>query len=175
MVRRTRLFIATSLDGYIAGPGGALDWLFTDDGDGDGYGYDPFIAGVDTLAMGRRTYETVAGFGAWPYDGMAAWVFTRGTPPEDPRVRFTAETPREWCAARAVEAGRDIWIVGGGELVGGFLDAQLVDDVTIAVHPVLLGGGVPLIPPGTHRHALRLVASRQYRSGLVLLSYAVQR
>ena len=77
MLRRVRLFIATSLDGHIAGPGGSLDWLFTD----DDYGYDAFIAGVDTLAMGRRTFETVLALDEWPYEGKATWVFSRAANP----------------------------------------------------------------------------------------------
>jgi len=172
MLRRVRLFVATSLDGYIAGPGESLDWLFTD----DGYGYDEFIASVDTLAMGRRTFETVLGLGEWPYEGKRAWVFTRRAgAPTDPRVTFTSLPPGQWLAERMSEEGRDVWIVGGGELIRGFLDAYLVDEIAVAIHPVVLGGGVPLIPPGTHRHALRLTGHRAYPSGLVMNTYVVQR
>jgi dihydrofolate reductase len=172
MLRRVRLFIATSLDGYIAGPNDALDWLFTD----EDYGYDEFIEDVDTLAMGRRTFETVLGIGDWPYDGKRTYVFSRGaSPPLDPRVVYTSQTPMEWVTSRCAEDGKSLWVVGGGQLIRAFLDAYLVDEIAIAVHPVILGGGVPLVPEGTHRHALRLVNHRAYRSGLVMNTYAVQR
>jgi dihydrofolate reductase len=172
MLRRVRLFIASSLDGYIAGPGNAMDWLFTD----EDYGYDTFIEDVDVLAMGRRTFEAVLAFGSWPYDGKRTFVFSRAAdPPHDPRVEFTSLSPPAWLDARMAEDGQGVWIVGGGELIRGFLDAYLVDEISVAVHPVILGGGTPLIPPGTHRHTLRLRSSRAYPSGLVMNTYAVQR
>ncbi|HTR97188.1 MAG TPA: dihydrofolate reductase family protein [Candidatus Acidoferrales bacterium] len=171
MLRRVRLFLATSLDGYIAGPGDTLDWLFTD----DGYGYDEFIEQIDTLAMGRRTFETVVALGEWPYEGKQAWVWTRRGGADTPRARFTAQPPGEWLAERMREEGRDIWIVGGSELIRGFLDAYLVDEIAVAIHPVVLGGGVPLVPAGTRRHALRLTGHRAYPSGLVMNTYVVQR
>jgi dihydrofolate reductase len=169
--RRVLLFIATSLDGYIAGPGGSLDWLFTD----DDYGYDTFIEGVDTLAMGRNTFETVLGFGEWPYSGLNTWVFSRRENPTlDPRARYTSAAPSEWLANVAREPGKNIWVVGGGELIQSFLDARLVDEMTISVHPIVLGGGTPLFPQGSRRHKLRLVQQRRYDSGLSQLVYVVQ-
>jgi dihydrofolate reductase len=172
MLRRVRLFIAMSLDGYIAGPGHALDWLFTD----EDYGYDEFIASVDTLAMGRRTFEAVLGLGDWPYDGLRTHVFSRSTnPPLDPRVTYTSSTPSAWVEERFAEEGRDLWVVGGGELIHSFLDEYLVDEIAVAIHPILLGGGIPLIPSGSRRHSLRLTGHRAFGSGLVMNTYAVQR
>ena len=105
MSRRVRLFIATSLDGHIAGPDGSLDWLFAD----DDYGYDAFIAGVDTLAMGRRTYEVVKSLGEWPYDGQASWVFTRqDRPAHDGRVHFTSKAPADWLHDIEALPGKDV-------------------------------------------------------------------
>lgn len=179
-MRRVRLFIASSLDGYIAGPNESLDWLFTD----EDYGYDEFIEQVDVLAMGRRTFETVLGLGEWPYAGKRAFVFSRSeNPPLDPRVTYTSQKPSEWLAARyaelagagGAEHSKDIWLIGGGELIRGFLDEFLVDELIVAVHPVVLGGGIPLIPAGTHRHRLRLVSQKAFDSGLVQLHYVVQR
>jgi dihydrofolate reductase len=183
-MRRVRLFIASSLDGYIAGPNESLDWLFTD----EDYGYDEFIEQVDVLAMGRRTFETVLGLGEWPYAGKRAFVFSRSeNPPLDPRVTYTSQTPGEWLAERyaelagnrsgagGAESAKDVWLIGGGELIRGFLDEFLVDELIVAVHPVVLGGGIPLIPAGTHRHRLRLVSHKAFDSGLVQLHYVVQR
>ena len=171
MSRKVRLFIATSLDGYIAGPGESLDWLFSD----ADYGYDAFIAAVDTLAMGRRTYEVMKRFEEWPYDGLATTVFTRNEqPPHDRRVNFTSRPPAEWLRDLDRVPGGDVWIVGGGVLIREFLDAQLVDEMTISIHPVVLGGGTPLFPPGPHRHKLRLAHVHSYPSGLVSSTYVVQ-
>ncbi len=171
MSRRVRLFIATSLDGYIAGPNDALDWLFSD----ADYGYDAFIAGVDTIAMGRRTYEVVRGLGEWPYAGQATWVFTRRERmPHDASVNFTSKPPEDWLRGIEASPGRDVWVAGGGELIRDFLNARLVDEMTIAVHPIVLGGGIPLFPPGSPRHRLRLAQVNSYPSGLVSSTYVVQ-
>ena len=171
MSRKVRLFIATSLDGFITGPGESLDWLFSD----DDYGYDAFIAEIDTLAMGRRTYEVVKSFGDWPYAGLATWVFTRQERmAHDGNVTFVATPPREWLLGIERAPGKDIWVVGGGQLIRDFLDARLVDEMTLAVHPVVLGGGTPLFPSGSPRHKLRLASVRSYPSGLVSSTYVVQ-
>jgi len=171
MGRKVRLFIATSLDGYIAGPGGSLDWLYGD----DDYGYDAFLAQVDTLAMGRRTFESVLNYGDWPYEGLETWVFSRrANPPLDPRGRYTSATPQAWTAERMRGEGKDIWVVGGGEMIRSFLDARLVDEMTLSVHPIVLGAGTPLFPAGSRHHKLRLLAVRRYDSGLAQLTYVVQ-
>ena len=168
--RRVRLFIAASLDGYIAGPGGGIDWLFHD----QDYGYTDFLASVDTVLMGRRSYEASLAFEPWPYPGMAPWVFTRHPEAfDDPRVTFTARPPADVVARIRKKKGRDLWLLGGGEIVRAFLDAALVDEIVLAIHPIVLGRGIPLFPEGTRRTALRLTGSRAYDSGLVMLTYAV--
>jgi dihydrofolate reductase len=167
-----RLFIAASLDGRIAGPHGEIDWLFHD----QDYGYTDFARTVDTVLMGRKSYEASLAFGEWPYPGMAAWVFTRH--PEavaDDRVTFTDRPPAEVVAGIRKAKGRDLWLLGGGGLVRAFLDAGLVDEMVVAIHPLVLGRGIPLFPEGTRRTALRLKDSRAYETGLVMLSYEVRR
>lgn len=167
--RRVRLFIAASLDGYIAGPKGGIDWLFHD----QDYGYEAFLASVDTVLMGRRSYEASLGLGAWPRR-LGLWVFTRNPGAFDnPRFHFTAEPPARVVARIRRAKGADLWLLGGGELVGAFLDAGLLDEIVVAIHPIVLGRGLPLFPAGTRRTALRLTASRGYDSGLVLLTYRV--
>jgi dihydrofolate reductase len=170
--RRVRLFIAASLDGYIAGPRGGIDWLFHD----QDYGYTEFAASVDTVLMGRKSYEASLAFEPWPYPGMAAWVFTRH--PEvfdDDRVTFTARPPAEVVARIRKEKGKDLWLLGGGALVKAFLDDGLIDEIFLAVHPIVLGRGIPLFPEGTRRTGLRLTGSRAYDSGLAMLRYAVRK
>ncbi len=172
VARPVQLFIACSLDGYVAGPRHEIDWLFSD----QDYGYTPFYAGVDTLLIGRKTYEVACSFPAWPYAGKDVVVFTRRTPPpDDPRVRFTAETPAAVVRALRAKPGKALWLVGGGELLSAFLNAGLVDDAALAIHPILLGGGVRLVPPGTLRTKLKLKDEVRFDSGLVLLSYDVAR
>lgn len=176
MTRRVRLFIASSLDGYIAGPKGGIDWLFHD----QDYGYTEFAASVDTVLMGRRSYDASLAFEPWPYPGMAAWVFTRHPEAfprasDDARVTFTARPPAEVVERIRKRKGKDLWLLGGGELVRAFLDAGLVDEIVLAIHPVVLGRGIPLFPEGTRRTSLRLAGSRAYDSGLVMLTYEVKK
>lgn len=165
--RRVRLFIATSLDGLIAGPAHEIDWLFTD----QDYGYAAFIASVDTVLMGRRSYDVSCTFAEWPYPGLEVHVFSRMPPAPDPRVRFTAEPVGRVVSRLRATPGRDLWLLGGGELVGSFLDAGVVDEVVIGIHPLFLGGGIPLVPPGSRRTPLTLRDVQRFDSGLVILTY----
>ena len=172
-MRRVRLFIATSLDGYIAGRDDDLGWLF-DDGD---YGYAAFYAGIDTVLVGRRTYEIARTFPQWPYAGRNVVVFTRGG---DARITSpnTVATPRAPAAVVAeirARDGKDLWLVGGGALVASFMEADLIDDVIVSIHPVLLGDGIPLAVKSTRRMPLALVAERRFPSGLVQLTYRADR
>jgi len=165
--REVRLFIACSLDGFIAGQGDDIDWLLHD----ADYGYAEFMAGVDTVLMGRRTYELARAFDPWPYAGLRTIVFARRPMAPDVRVEFTAESPAGVVAALRGQPGRGLYLVGGGLLVAAFLDAGLLDEAIVSVHPLVLGGGVPLFPPGTRRTALRFTDVVAWPSGLVTLRY----
>jgi len=170
--RRVRLFIAASLDGYIAGPKGGIDWLFHD----QDYGYTDFAASVDTVLMGRKSYEALLALvDDWQLpEHLAQWVFTRH--PErfdDERVTFTARPPADVVERIRRKKGKHLWLLGGGALVKAFLDDRLIDEMMVAIHPIVLGRGIPLFPPGTRRTGLRLTDSRAYDSGLVMLRYAV--
>jgi dihydrofolate reductase len=173
IIRRVQVFIATSLDGYIAGREGDLGWLFHD----ADYGYTPFYARVDTVVMGRRTYDTALSLREWPYAGRRAVVFTRKGEHAvaSPDTVATSRPPVDVMRELGVREGGNIWLVGGGELIRACLDAQLVDDMVLSIHPVILGAGTPLFPPGTPRSALTLTAERRYPSGLVQLAYRVER
>jgi len=161
------LFIATSLDGYIAGPQGEIDWLFHD----ADYGYTAFFDSVEALVMGRKTYELSLTFGEWPYGDKPAYVFTRQTPPDDSRVRFVAGDAAGLIAGLRARASKNIWLVGGAALVSDFLQQGLIDEFVISVHPLLLGAGIPLFESGIPRHGLRLAGVTPYESGLVQLRY----
>lgn len=166
--RRVQLFIACSLDGFIARVDGGIDWLF---GDAD-YGYTEFVAGVDTVLMGRRTLEDCLKFEPWPNAGKRTIVFSR-TLRAPPRadVEVTAEPVAEVVGRLRNRPGGHLWLVGGGELIRDFLAADLIDDFVISVHPIVLGAGRPLFPAIGRDVRLALVGTRAYDSGLVTLRY----
>lgn len=172
MPRRVHLYIASSLDGYIAGPNESIDWLFTD----ADYGYTEFMAGIDTIMMGSKSYRLTLSFSDWPYpEGCQSIVFTRSEQKPDPRFRFTSRSPREEVEELRAQPGGDIWLLGGGELVQSFLAEGLVDTLQLGLHPIVLGGGIPLFPSGTRHTDFRLVSSTPWPSGLVMLNYEVKR
>ena len=154
----TQYYTATTLDGFIADPNNSLDWLFTRRREEDGLlGYGEFIAAVGALAMGSTTYEWIldhefAGKDPaewkWPYE-IPCWVFTHRQLPvvPDARVVFTSADVRTVHAEMVAAAGdRNVWLVGGGDLVGQFADAGLLDEVLVTIAPVTLGAGAPLLP-----------------------------
>jgi dihydrofolate reductase len=138
-------FIATSLDGYIAGPDGDLDWLVSRAKDAGPTGYDEFMAGIDTLVVGRNTYEMAVSFGeqSWPYDGRQVAVLSRRLAVEaDPRV--TVHRDLDELIPALTESGARHVYADGGQVVQSFLRARLLDELTITTAPVLLGTGIPL-------------------------------
>ena len=166
-MRKLMLFIATSLDGYIARPSGSIDWMFTD----HDYGYPEFFAGIDTVVMGRKTYELALSFGAYPYEGTEGFVFSRGARPADGNVAFVAHDPAAFVDGLKHRDGKDIWLVGGSDLIAQCLAHDLVDELIISVHPLLLGQGIPLFAPGLLERELVLTRSESFASGLVQSSY----
>ena len=173
-MRRVCYGVATSLDGYIAGPNGEADWILTD----PEIDFREIYARFDAALIGRRTFEFMTGGkkkgGAMP--GMKTFVFSRTLRPGDyPKVTVVAENAAETVAALRAESGKDIWLFGGGLLFRSLLDAGLVDAVEVAVVPVLLGGGIPLLPPPAGRAKLRLTGHKVYKqTGIVSLEYAVR-
>jgi dihydrofolate reductase len=157
-VSRTQYYTASSLDGFIADPGNSLDWLFTRRRDEHGpLNYGDFITEVGALAMGATTYEWILGheFGGkdpaewkWPYD-IPSWVFSHRELTVVPAASITFTSgdiaPVHEEMVRAAD-GRNVWIVGGGDLAGQFADAGLLDEVIVQFAPVTLGGGAPLLP-----------------------------
>jgi dihydrofolate reductase len=147
---KTVYYTASSLDGFIADPENSLSWLLTRDVDSSGpMGYDAFIASVGALAMGATTYEWILDHedGRWPY-AVPCWVFThRNLPAGEADIRFTSADVATVHAEMAEAAGDGVvWLVGGGDLVGQFADAGLLDEVWVQYAPVTLGGGSPLLP-----------------------------
>lgn len=173
-MRRVRFNAAASLDGYIAGPGGDFDWIPHD----PAVDFASLFANVDTVLVGRRSYEAARQTGATPWPaGARVYVFSRTLLPEDcPGVTVVGDDAAGVVAALRAEAGNgEIWLFGGGELFRSLLDAGQVDSVEVTLVPVLLGGGVPLLPPGARRTHLALESTRRYPSGMVGLHYDIVR
>jgi dihydrofolate reductase len=146
----TTFYTATSLDGFIADEEHSLEWLFRQDQDGSGpLNYDEFFARIGAVVMGSSTYEWILRYedGTWPYE-LPAWVMTtRDLPRVDGDVRFARGDVRAVHEEMTAAAdGKDLWIVGGGDLAGQFADAGLLDEVIVYLAPVTLGGGAPLLP-----------------------------
>lgn len=177
---RTQYYTATSLDGFIATEDHSLEWLFPL-GDINDTSYPAFIGHVGALAMGASTYEWmlrhVLGAGGadarWPYD-QPTWVFTHRNLPAVPGadIRFVRGDVRPVHAAMADAAkGRNLWVVGGGELAGQFHDAGLLDELIVQVGSVTLGAGRPLLPRRITAPSLRLRSVRQVGEGFAELHY----
>ena len=170
MTGRARVFIACSLDGFIAGPNDDLSWLPPPVEGGDDHGYSEFFAGVGALLMGRRTYDVVTTFASWPYEDRPVLVATRRPlTPKVPTVRPVQGSIAELVAeARALAKGRDVY-VDGGDVIRQALDAELLDDLTVTIVPVVLGNGHPLFAGATRRHSFSVTSHRLTR-GLVQLT-----
>ena len=169
-MRRITYGVAASLDGYIAGPHGEYDWIPMDP-DMDFAG---LMGRFDTFLMGRRTWEAAASAGG--SGGMRVIVFSRTLRPEDhPGLTIVSDDAGGACRRLREEPGKDIALFGGGELFRSLLELGQVDTVEVAVIPVLLGGGVPLLPAPASRHFLELTGHRAYpKTGTVHLEYAVR-
>ncbi|WP_050180356.1 dihydrofolate reductase family protein [Domibacillus robiginosus] len=145
-MRKSVLYIAASLDGFIAGKDGNVDWLDDVEGDGSDNGYLSFYETVDTLLMGRGTYEKVLELtDDFPYAGKKCFVLSRTMKGKTDQVTFTDEA----LPTVLEKAEGTVWIVGGGQVVQECLNHRLLDELFIAVIPKVLGGGIPLFPPGT--------------------------
>ena len=180
---RTQYYTAASLDGFLATPDDSLEWLFPL-GDINDTSYPTFIRDVGALAMGSATYEWMLRHvvkpdfsGEWPYT-QPVWVFSSRTLPGVPGadVRFVRGDVRPvHTEMREAAMGRNVWLVGGGELVGQFHDAGLLDEIIVQVGSVTLGAGKPLLPRKIVSPSLRLVSAARVGEGFAELRYEVPR
>jgi dihydrofolate reductase len=171
-VRPIRYVVTASLDGYIAGPNDEVDWIVPD----PDFDFRALFNQFDTALLGRRMYEMAQRPGAPPWPpGMSVYVFSRTLRQRDhTEVTIVADKLEETLAALRARSGKDIWLFGGGSLFRSVLDAGLVDTVEVKLRPVLLGGGIPLLPPPARQARLKLTAQEVSKTGVVALRFAVQ-
>jgi dihydrofolate reductase len=163
---------AMSLDGYIAGPKGESDWIMID----PELDFGAMFARFDAILLGRKTYETTRTGGGSGISGVESYVFSRTLQQADALGVTVSNDPMQTISALKAQPGKDIWLFGGGVLFRSLLEVGLVDTVGVAIIPVLLGGGVQLLPGTPERAGLRLVEHKIYRkTGTVTLEYAVKK
>ena len=165
-MRRLKLYTAASLDGYIAGPNGEIDWL--DVGGDLDYGYAEFYESIDTTLMGSLTYRVALSVPDFPYPDKTNYVFTRSpSQPDTEHVRFISGDIAGFVRSLKEQTGEGIWLVGGGQINTAMLNAGLIDEVVLTSFPVVLGHGIPLFAPGAARSRFETTGCETYETGLV--------
>src|SRR6266568_818956 len=172
--RNVIVHIATSADGYIARPDGDLEWLTSRPAPEGFYGMNAFMRSIDTKLLGRKTYEVSLRMGAKFDSKSRNIVFSRHPPADAPSgVEFVNDAIGPFVSRLREHPGKDIWLMGGGELIASFLDEQAIDEFVISVVPVFIGDGIPLIAR-RHRHvSLDLHSIERFEDGVVQLHYRV--
>lgn len=178
MTKRRKIIVnlATSADGYIARPDGDIDWLTSRPKPKGFYGMGTFMKSIDTMLIGRKTYEVSLTLGGKFDSTSRTFVFSRHAPPANaPRgVEFVSGAIGPFVSRLREQPGKDIWLMGGGELIASFLDEQAIDEFVLSVVPVFIGDGIPLIAR-RHRHVpLDLLSTERFEDGVVQLRYRVQ-
>ena len=176
---KASVFIATSLDGFIARANGDLDWLTGTDGASteQDYGYQEFMDRVDTIVLGRNTFELVLTFDAWPYSGKKVVVLSSRPNAVPPHLVDSVEwlsLPPQRLVERLAAQGATHLYVDGGKTIQGFLRAGPIDELTITRVPILIGTGVPLFGPLSHDVRLTHIATRQFEGGFAQSKYALR-
>jgi dihydrofolate reductase len=174
--RKVIVHIGTSADGYIARSDGDLEWLTSRPAPEGFYGMNAFMGSIDTKVLGRKTYEMSLEMGAKFDSGSRTFVFSRHSPPADvpSGVEFVSDSIDGFVGRLRDQPGRDIWLMGGGEIIASFLDAQAIDEFVISVAPVFIGEGIPLIARRRRHVPLDLHSVERFEDGLIQLHYRVQ-
>jgi len=172
--RKIIVHIATSADGYIARKDGSYDWLDRPSPKGN-YGMNAFFKTIDTIIWGRKTWDIAAAAGGAASFGpkVQNYVFTHRAAAEAERVEFVNEPVAPFVERLRAKPGKHIWMMGGGGVIGSFLDAGAIDEFAISVIPVLIGEGIPLIEPARRHVEMELIESRPFANGVVQLHYRV--
>ncbi|MBC5774170.1 dihydrofolate reductase [Pontibacter sp. KCTC 32443] len=171
-MRKIVLYIAASLDGYIARPDGGIDWLENEvyKIDGEDFGYSSFMKTIDTTLMGHSTYKVVAGFDMpFPYPDKTNYVFTHSQQPDNEFVHFISSNAAEFVRQLKQQPGKDIWLIGGSQLNTLLLNAGLIDEIILTYIPIILGNGIPLFAPFASEKMLNVKESKHFENGFVQL------
>lgn len=178
--RKIIVYIATSADGFIARPDGGIDWLERPRSKGN-YGMGDFFKSIDTIIWGRKTYDLIEKMGAslsMYGNRITHYVFSRHPgagkgQKSGPTIEFVNEPVKPFAQRLRAQPGKDIWMMGGGEIIASFLDEGEIDEFSIHVIPVLIGEGIPLVAPRHRSVKLALLATKKFPDGVVQLNYRV--
>ena len=175
--RKIIVNIATSADGYVARPDGNLDWLTERPAPKGFYGLPEFERSTDAKILGRKTFDRSLELGARFSADRTHYVFSRRPPPASlpAGVHFVTESIADFVERLRTQAGKNVWMMGGGDIIGSFLDENAIDEFIITVVPTFIGEGIPLVAPRHREVALRSIGVQQFSDGVVQLHYAVQR
>lgn len=172
---KTVLYIATSLDGFIARPDGNLDWLTSIPNPQSGdYGYAELLDSIGTTIMGRKTYEEIIGFGMeWPYTGIDSFVVTtnKNLKIQSPDTYALTENLKDFISALKKKTDKDIWLIGGGKLITSFINEGILDKMTITVIPKIIGEGIPLFANKPKETNWKLTEVKAFDTSVVNLTY----
>ncbi len=172
MSRRTILYIACSLDGYIAKPNDDLSFLYLVQQENQDYGYADFVSTIDTVILGRKTYDWVMGqVPEFPHADKSTYVITRSTRPSVGKTQFYTGNLKELILKLKKESGKNIFIDGGAEVVNTLLKEKLIDELIISYIPILLGAGTTLFKEGRPEQLLKFVSVKSFDKGLVQVRY----
>ena len=176
-MRKVMIYIAMSLDGYIADKNGSVSWLVGDGSDKDNFGsYPEFIETVDTVILGYNTYNQVVtelSPDVWPYEGKETYVLTHRDCVNQPGITFSSQKVVDLLSKLKEEQKRNIWICGGASIVNQVLQAHMADEITVSIMPVLLGDGIRLFDKKEFDQVLKLISTRSY-NGIIDLTYQMR-
>lgn len=172
-MKKIKLYIASSIDGYIARMDGDLDWLTKYPINPEtNYGYDDFYESVDTVIMGGRTYRDILNMDViWPYKDKTTYVITRTPMSAKENVHFIENNIIETILKLQEEKGKDIWLVGGGEINSMLLEHKAIDEMIITIIPVMLGDGIPLFPKNQKESQWSLSENKSFENGIIQVTY----
>lgn len=176
MTRKIIVHIATSADGYIARPDGKLDWLTNRPAPKGFYGMPQFMGTVDAKIVGRKTFDLSVELGAHFSTDDKHYVFSRRPPPSSvpAGVEFITQSIRAFAKRLRKQVGKNIWLMGGGEIIASFLDEDLIDEFIISVVPIFIGEGIPLIAPRHLDVPLKLRSAKSFPDGVVQVHYDIR-
>jgi dihydrofolate reductase len=170
--RKVVLYIAMSLDGYIATKDNSLEFLAMVEQEGEDYGYNDFVASVDAVIIGRKTYDTVIAMGyEYPHTDKEVYILTRTAKPPIGNFKYYTDDLSRLVSDLKSQPGKNIYCDGGAEIANELIKNNLVDEFIISVIPILLGDGIKLFKDGRPEQKLELISSKQYERGLTQLHY----